>query len=144
MLQVLDMRTNTIPSILIVVSAALFAGCVIETNTPSDSTLEVRNNSDFEIHEMYVTGVGSPTWNRNLLGNDVLFPGERLSVGINCGTYDALLIDETNAQCELHAIDLCFANAAWEIRNDTCAVFQARLAESQKLAQSTNAAPAAP
>ena len=106
--------------------SALATGCVISTD--NDSSLLVSNRSDFEIHEMYVTRVDSPTWGPNLLGNTILVPGDSMYVGIDCGTYDAMLIDETGAVCEVHQIDLCFDDADWIIRNSSCAVFEERAA----------------
>lgn len=111
----------SIASVLLVAGG----GCVV---SDSDSSLLVSNHSDFEIHEMYVTDVGSPTWGPNLLHGDILFPGESMTLGLACGTYDAMLIDETDAVCEVSSIDLCFEDADWIIRNNACAVFEARAA----------------
>jgi hypothetical protein len=103
-------------------------GCVVTTTDDLDSSLHVENRSDFEIHEMYVTDVDSPTWGPNLLSGTVLFPGDSMLLGIDCGIYDAMLIDETEAICEVHNIDLCVDDADWILRNNTCAVFEARAA----------------
>ena len=89
----------------------------------------VSNHSDFEIHEIYVTPVESSTWGANLLPfDDVLMPGESALVGLECGTYDAMLIDETGAVCEVTDVDLCFDDADWIITNRSCALFEARAA----------------
>jgi hypothetical protein len=98
----------------------------------TDSALFVTNDSDFEIHEMYVTDVRSSSWGPNLLDGEILFPGESLTLGLDCGTYDALLIDETDAICEVSNLDLCYENADWVIRNNSCAVFEARAAAAAK------------
>jgi hypothetical protein len=105
--------------------AATVSGCVISNE---DSSLLVSNRSDFEIHEMYVTPIDSPSWGENLLGGSVLYPNESMYVGLECGTYDAMLIDETGAVCEVMNVDLCFEDADWIIRNSSCAVFQERAA----------------
>ena len=110
---------------LAVVASLAASGCVI---TDRDSSLLVSNHSDFEIHEMYVTDVSSPTWGPNLLRGDILMPDESLYVMLECGTYDALLIDETGAQCEVSNVDLCYEDADWIIRNTSCAVFEQRAA----------------
>lgn len=105
--------------------AASTSACVV---SEYDSSLFVANDSDFEIHEMYVTDISSPTWGPNLLRGDVLMPGGSMSLAIDCGTYDALLIDETGAACEVSTIDLCFDTADWIITNRSCAVFEQRAA----------------
>jgi hypothetical protein len=113
------------------------SACVINSDG-SDSSLLVANHSDFEVHEIYVTDVGRQSWGPNLLDEDVLFPGESMMVSIGCGTYDALLIDETGAACEVFNLDLCFDDADWIIRNNSCSVFEARAAE--QAAKATKAA----
>ncbi len=102
-------------------------GCVVTTDD-LDSSLLVSNDSSFEIHEMYVTEIDSPTWGANLLGRQVLFPGEQLELALDCNTYDAMLIDETGASCEIQNVDLCFDDADWIITNRSCQVFEARAA----------------
>jgi hypothetical protein len=88
---------------------------------------------------MYVTAVRSPSWGPNLLHGDILFPGESLYISLDCGTYDALLIDETGAACEVFDLDLCFDDADWIIRNTSCSVFEARAKHdaAEKAAAST-------
>lgn len=114
-----------LPSIALLALTTAATGCVI---ADGDSSLFVANDSDFEIHEMYVTPIESPTWGPNLLRGSILFPGDSMQLAVDCGTYDALLIDETGAACEVSTIDLCFDTADWIITNRSCAVFEARAA----------------
>jgi len=114
-------------SMRFIVSLAAIA-CAATGCVTSDSSLLVSNRSDFEIHEMYVTPIESPSWGPNLLHGDILFPGESTYVGLDCGTYDAMLIDETGAVCEVSTLDLCFDDADWIIRNSSCSVFEKRAA----------------
>jgi hypothetical protein len=109
--------------------ASTLAGCVI---SEQDSSLLVSNHSDFEIHEMYVTPIDSPSWGANLLGDSVLYPDESMYIPLACGTYDAMLIDETGAACEVMNVDLCFDDADWIIRNSSCEVFEQRAAAAAK------------
>ena len=98
-------------------------GVIIE----DDSTLLVVNESDFVIEELFITDVDASGWGPNLLGADALFPGEDFLVtDISCGFYDVLLVDETGVECELLEVDLCFDDATWVIRNDTCTIFAAQ------------------
>jgi hypothetical protein len=91
-----------------------------------------------------VTSVGNTNWGPNLLSGDILAPGEALDIDVTCNTYDALLVDESGVDCQLHNVDLCFNNAAWIIRNDTCTVFGAAKAarEAQQAGQTGSSAPA--
>ena len=112
-------------------------GCLIVTDDDSDdASLEVVNESDFVIEEIYLTEVDNPDWGPNLLRGDALFPDESLVlVDIECDFYDALLIDEDGVECELGNIDLCLNDALWVVRNNTCAVWTATgWVEAQKKA----------
>jgi len=100
----------------------------------ASASLRVTNHSDFAIVEIYLAEVGDPVWGSNLLGDDVLLPGEALLLGVTCGFYDALLIDEDHVDCELDDLDLCRNDADWVIHNNTCSVFGARKAASPRQA----------
>ncbi len=113
---------------LALIGSAL-GGCVVTTTTDDyDSSLFVSNESDFEIHEMYVTEIDSPTWGPNLLSRSILMPGDSMQLALECNTYDAMLVDETGAICEIQGVDLCFDDADWIIDNRSCSVFEARAA----------------
>lgn len=118
-------------TLISIAALACFAtGCVV-TAASDDSSLLVSNHSDFEVDEIYVTAVNSSSWGPNLL-NSTLFPGESVYVGIDCGTYDAMLIDENGDACEINDVHLCFDDADWVIHNKSCALFEARAAAAAK------------
>jgi hypothetical protein len=133
-------------SLLAAAAASFAAGCTVEEGPgPADASLTVINNSDFVIEEIYLTDVDARGWGANLLGGDVLFPGEDLILDVDCGFYDALLIDEDGVECELESIDLCLNDATWNIYNNTCVAFEAALQARKQAAeaaktQSTGAA----
>jgi hypothetical protein len=107
--------------LLAVAACSSDGGTVI---TPGAS-LTVVNDSDFVIEEIFLTEVDNPDWGPNLLRGDVLFPNEELALGVPCDFYDALIVDETGVECEVHDLDLCLNDAVWLIRNNTCPVFEA-------------------
>ena len=110
----------------------------------SDATLTVANESDYVIEEIYLTEIDNPSWGRNLLGRDVLFPGEEMTLGVSCDYYDALIVDEDGVECEVYDLDLCLNDALWVIRNRTCPVFDvAAKARGESLRDQQAAAPAA-
>lgn len=104
--------------------AGAVAGCSSSSDSSGpDATLKVKNNSDFQIVELHVTSVGNSSWGPNLLSSAGLDPGSSITLGVNCDTYDALLVDEAGVDCQLHSIDLCLNDADWIIQNDTCTAF---------------------
>jgi hypothetical protein len=109
------------------VAALSLAACGGDDSTVviGGSSLVIDNQSDFVIEEVFLTSVDSTDWGPNRLRGDVLFPGETLTLGVGCGFFDALLVDEEGVDCELHDLDLCLNDAVWVIRNNTCTVFGA-------------------
>lgn len=117
------------------------AGCSSSSNGP-DATLKVQNSSDFAIVEIHVTDVGSSSWGPNLINGNTLAPGESVTLGVNCGTFDALLVDEQGVDCQLHDVDLCLNNADWVIANNTCTVFGAAKAAREAAAKAAGSSAA--
>lgn len=127
------MTLRSLACVAAALGSVALVGCT--TSSGSDATLRVQNSSDFEIVKLHLTSVGSSTWGPNLLGNDSLRPGESITLGVDCGFYDALLVDDTNVDCELNDLDLCLNDADWIIRNNTCTVFGAAKAAREAAAK---------
>ncbi|MEZ4364733.1 MAG: hypothetical protein R2939_00430 [Kofleriaceae bacterium] len=124
--------TRAAVTLALAAGTSVAGGCIIVTDG-SDAELRVVNQSDFVIEDLYITETQSPTWGPDLLGGDVLFPGESLYVAVSCDYYDILVVDETGLQCEIRDLELCFDDATWVLRNNSCDVFsvaaEARAAE---------------
>jgi hypothetical protein len=130
------MRTRTSLAVLLACAAAACGDDGNITIEPNASVLVV-NDSDFTIVDVQLAPAGIPELGQNLLRGDVLFPGEELLLGVPCDRYDALVVDEDGVECRLFDVDLCFDDATWVIRNNTCAVFGA-------VNEAVMSAPAAP
>jgi hypothetical protein len=115
---------------------ALMTAAVLGACTTS-SSITVDNQSSFTITELYLTDVNSSSWGPNLVYNNKLLPGDTVRINTSCGTYDAMLVDETGVTCELNAVDLCLDNALWIIHNDTCSAFREAAAQRGVTAPST-------
>lgn len=115
--------------------AAFATGCTSDGEV--DASLTVVNDSDFVIEEIYLTDVNGSSWGANLLSGDALFPDEQLTLGVDCGTYDALLVDEDGEECEIHDLDLCLNDATWLIRNTTCDAFERKAQERAEKASTS-------
>lgn len=87
------------------------------------SELTIENASNFDIYEVYLAPVGSNNWGRELLGNVILRPDDLLTIyDIECGVYDAMVVDEFNNECVLPELDLCANDAYWLITDFTLSV----------------------
>ena len=95
------------------------------SSTGTSATLTVQNSSDFAIVDIRLAPSGSNSFGPNLIAGNVLAPGEQLTLGTDCGTFDAHVMDESGAECDLTAIDLCLNDATWVLSNSMCPVFAA-------------------
>ena len=115
------------------ICAAALVGCGTSDSStigPSPSgSLSVVNDSDFVIEEIFLTEVDNPDWGPNLLRGDALFPGETVTLGVQCDFFDALIVDEEGVECEVDGLDLCANDATWVFRNNTCPIFAAEAAK---------------
>lgn len=103
-------------SLLALVAPLTLAGCVIGDG---DSSLTLYNESSYALDEVYLAEEFDSDWGPNLLRSP-LFPGDELViVDIECGTYDALVVDETGVECELRNLDLCLDDDGWVIDDST-------------------------
>lgn len=125
------------PALAVGLAMLVATGCSEDTVVVTSTSVLIDNQSSFTIVEVHLVPVGSPTFGINLLDGNVLLPGESLLLGVGCGFFDALIVDEQGVDCELNDLDLCLNNATFVITNSTCTVFGAR-----QQAPDTAAAPA--
>jgi hypothetical protein len=80
------------------------------------STLTIDNDSSYTLIEINLSPTTTISWGPDLLGAEVLAPGEVFEVsGIACDVYDIRVLDDTNDECILDTVDLCLENAVWRI-----------------------------
>lgn len=91
--------------------------CIISTD--DDALLTVRNDSSFVIEELRVAEVGSRFFGPDLFpGADGLFPGETISLRLDCDFYDILFVDEFDLECVVLDIDVCVVRTVFVIDDD--------------------------
>ena len=84
-----------------------------------DSTLTIVNNTDWEIHHIYLTPADSEKWGPDQLGKEVLGPDESITLkGIPCDVYDIKVVDEDGGFCIVQDVDLCKVKSRWVISQD--------------------------
>ena len=105
----------------VVIASALSAGCGSD-DPDLDSDLTIRNSSSFSFIEINLSPVGELNWGADLLGSDILEPGDVLELsGIACDDYDIRVIDEDTDECILTNVSLCAETAEWVIDNSELA-----------------------
>ena len=114
-------RTFLLSLLASTVIALASTGCGSDDDdTPDlDSELTIENESSFTMIGIYLSPTSSVQWGEDLLGRDVLEPGDSLEIsGIECGVYDIRIVDEDDDECILESVDLCLDQATWSIDDD--------------------------
>ena len=119
-----NQRSRSFREALIVLLLLTLPACIITTDD-DDGLLSVRNDSSFVIEELRVAEVGSRFFGPDLVpGADALFPGETISVRLDCDYYDVLFVDEFDLECVVLDIDVCVSRTIFIIDDfllDSCA-----------------------
>jgi hypothetical protein len=105
---------------------------------PPDGLLRIDNDSSFDLYGIYVTPIDAASWGSDLLGGDVLFPGERLTIEVGCDYYDAMVVDEFGYECVIESLDLCGDSVTWRITNDALAACSGFGSDSQLTVQNSS------
>jgi hypothetical protein len=102
--------------LLLALGMAAAPACVITAD--DDGLLTVVNDSSYVIEELRVADIGSSFFGRDLTGGIDLFPGESISVALDCDYYDILFVDETALECVVLNVDVCFDRTFFYIDDD--------------------------
>ena len=73
------------------------------------------NSTDIVIYEVYISETGKQSWEEDILGENVLHPGDQLTVrfsGRQSCNWDLLTVDENDTQVMWTGFDLC---STWTI-----------------------------
>lgn len=102
----------------IVIGVLAFLMIVVPAAAGYRSTVRVKNLSDWTIMEFYMSPYDDDDWGEDLLGRDILEPGDTLTLtNISCDEWDIMFVDEDEDECVLEAVDLCGDRAHWNITN---------------------------
>ncbi len=109
------MRSVT-SALLLALTASLVACGSDSADDVGDSTLTIANESSYTFDSIYLSPVDEITWGPDLLGADLLDPGESVEISnLVCDIFDIRIVDEDGDECIVTDVDLCFDDAIWVI-----------------------------
>ncbi|WP_395679892.1 hypothetical protein [Dokdonella sp.] len=83
----------------------------------SDSQVELRNNSNWDLRELYLAPVGSDHWGPNQISRSIRPDDSFTLTGIRCDKYDVKLVDEDNSECIVRDVAMCAQDKVWRIND---------------------------
>lgn len=118
------MKTN-----LKIIAVVLFAFAVIggftsmkmKKTTMNASKIKIINKSTWAIDHIYFSPTDKATWGADILGSDeVLEPGESVTVLVDCATWDVRFLAQDGAECITEDLDICEVEGSWTIDDLGC------------------------
>lgn len=108
-----------------VLLACLFAAPAFAAG--SDASVVIRNDSSWDIHQLFISSVDTEEWGPDQLGQEVISSGggTYTLTDIPCGAYDVQLIDEDGDECIVGDVGLCAAKGQWVISDEDLLACQA-------------------
>ena len=107
---------------LAILSLSLFALAALSSaRTPTATSVNIVNNSNREIRNVYLSHVNADDWTGNQLNNGaVIAPGQSYNLtNVACDQQQVKVIAEDQDGCFLSTVVSCGDSATWTITDDT-------------------------
>ena len=105
---------------LVILCVVLFALGVLAIARTSATSVNIVNNSNRAIVNVYLSHVGADDWGGNQLGNSTIAPGGSFSLNnVAWDQQQVKIIAEDQDGCFESAVVTCDTNSSWTITSDT-------------------------
>lgn len=109
-----------------VVAAAALSAASAAWAGKRDSVVLIRNQSAWDIHQLYLSPTEDDDWGPDQLGEHIIPSGSTFKLyKIPCNQYDVRLVDEDGDPCVVGGVTLCGKDDAWVISDDDLLACQA-------------------
>jgi len=90
------------------------------SNARLSTSVNIVNNSNREIRNVYLSNVDSNDWSGNQLGDSVIAPGQSYSLSnVACDQQQVKVIGEDQDGCFVTTVVSCGESSTWTVTNDT-------------------------
>ena|SRR5438093_769578 len=115
-----DLRAKRNLCRLMILCVALFTlAALTSARTPSTS-VNIVNNSNKEVRNVYLSHVNLDDWGGNQLGDATILPGQSFTLdNVACDQQQVKVVAEDQDGCFLSTVVNCGGNVTWTITNDT-------------------------
>jgi hypothetical protein len=105
---------------LMILCVVLLALAALASARPATTSVNIVNNSNKEIRNVYLSHVNVDDWGANQLGDVTILPGQSFALSnATCDQQQVKVIGEDQDGCFLATVVNCGDNATWTITNDT-------------------------
>jgi hypothetical protein len=106
--------------LLLAAATFLTVGSGVAAADRTDATITIVNDSDWAIHQLYLSPTSRSEWGPDRLGGGTILPngGTFLLHDVPCRSYDVKLVDADGAPCIVGAVNLCADDDVWHVTTD--------------------------
>ena len=105
---------------LVALSIALFALTALSNARTATTSVNIVNNSNKEIRNVYLSHVNLDDWGSNQLGDAIISPGQSFALNnVACDQQQVKVVAEDQDGCFLSTVISCGDSASWTITNDS-------------------------
>lgn len=99
----------------------LLVGCIaacVSLGAVAASTVQIHNQSSWDLHELYISLSTEEEWGSDLLGDQIVESGQFANLrDVPCADYDVRIVDEDGDVCIVSEVALC-EDAAYVLDDD--------------------------
>jgi len=97
----------------------LLASSVLAGPKKGRATVEIINDSSWDIYQLYISPSHTDEWGPDQLADAILAAGESLLIyDILCNDYDLMFVDEDGDRCIIEEETLCVDDSVWHITDE--------------------------
>ena len=101
---------------------ALFSLAALSSARTATTSVNIVNNSNKEIRNVYLSHVNVDDWGGNQLGDATILPSHSFTLNnVACDQQQIKVVGEDQDGCFLSTVVACGSNTTWTITNDTAA-----------------------
>lgn len=107
---------------LVILCIVLFALAALSSARTTSTAVNIVNNSNKEIRNVYLSHVNVDDWGSNQLGDAVILPGQSFTLSnVACDQQQVKVIAENQDGCFHSTVVSCGDSGTWTITNNTAA-----------------------
>jgi hypothetical protein len=105
---------------LATLSITLFALTALSSARTATTSVNIVNNSNKEIRNVYLSHVNLDDWGANQLGDAIILPGQSFNLSnFACDQQQVKVVAEDQDGCFLSTVVTCGDSGSWTITNDS-------------------------
>jgi len=114
-----NLRTSRNLCIVVISCIAMFALAALSSARSITTSVNIANNSNREIRNVYLSHVDADDWGANQLGDATIPAGQSMNLNVACDQQQVKVIAEDSEGCFISTVLTCGSSTTWTITNNS-------------------------